>query len=86
MDYPNIIVSNQMKELISIKGLINAVTYHNFDFSWHEPLYSIKTKAWSIINIMNNLKIQLDRKSPCIKASINRKFIKVSKKAAKIRN
>ena len=33
------------------------------DCNWHEHIDYVKTKAWSRINVMRKLKIQLDRKS-----------------------
>ena len=56
--------------LYMIDQVINEMTYHKHlglilsnDISWHEHLDYIKTKAWSLINIMRKLKFQLDRKS-----------------------
>ena len=50
--------------------LINEVTNHKHldlilsnDLSWHKHLYYIKTKAWSRVNVMPKLKLQLVRNS-----------------------
>ena len=57
---PVLLNQTQIAEVNSHKHL--GIIFSN-DYTWHEHLELVKSKAWKRINIMSKLKIQLDRKS-----------------------